>query len=119
MKKHTQMKINSQLKMEITEVRTLFKSRELENLLIEKFTLLQTNKPKLKTHVESDEPLKDDLKNVKTIGRKAFEPELNKEIHSSLVLEIPQLIAPFGKVIFSLFLYSYFKILFLQKKFPK
>lgn len=116
----TQKKINSQLKMEIAEVKTLFKSSELDECLKEKSTLLKSNKPKLKALVESDEPLKDDYKNVKTIGTKASETRKKQRdtfIASPGNAAMNRL---FWKGNIFLFLeHSYFPILFPQKKFPK
>lgn len=62
----TQKKINSQLKVEITEIKTLLKSNEFEELIKTKSILLQTNKSK--TVVETDGLLTDDYKSVTTIG---------------------------------------------------
>lgn len=61
----TQKKINSQLKMEITKIKTLFKSSELEELFKTKSSLLQTDKSK--TVVDAAGFLKDDYKSVNTI----------------------------------------------------
>lgn len=61
----TQKKINSQLKMEITKIKTLFKSNELEELFKTKSSLLQTDKSK--TVVDAAGYLKDDYKSVNTI----------------------------------------------------
>lgn len=61
----TQKKLNSQLKMEITKIKTLFKSSELEELFKTKSSLLQTDKSK--TVVDAAGFLKDDYKSVNTI----------------------------------------------------
>lgn len=61
----TQKKINSQLKMEITKIKTLFKSKELQELFRTKSSLLQTDKSK--TVVDAAGFLKDDYKSVNTI----------------------------------------------------
>lgn len=72
----TQKKINSQLEMEITEIKTLFKSSEFEELIRTKSTLLQTNKSK--TIAESDGLLLDDYKSVKTIGTNSSKPGIKQ-----------------------------------------
>lgn len=59
-----QKKINSQMKMEITEIKTLLKLSEFEELIIKKSSLLQSDQSK--TIVETDRHLKDDYISVKT-----------------------------------------------------
>lgn len=70
----TQKKINSQLEM--SEIKTLFKSSEFEELIRTKSTLLQTNKSK--TLAESDGLLPDDYKSVKTIGTNSSKPGIKQ-----------------------------------------
>uniref|UniRef100_K1QPM5 Complement C1q-like protein 4 n=1 Tax=Magallana gigas TaxID=29159 RepID=K1QPM5_MAGGI len=60
-----QKKINSQLKKEITEIKTLLKSSEIKELFKIKSTLLQSHD---QTVADPDGNLNDDNKSVKTIG---------------------------------------------------
>lgn len=60
-----QKKINSQLKTEITEIKTLLKSSEIQELFKIKSTLLQSHD---QTVSDPDGNLNDDNKSVKTIG---------------------------------------------------
>lgn len=60
-----QTKINSQLKKEITEIKTLLKSSEIKELFKIKSTLLQSHD---QTVADPDGNLNDDNKSVKTIG---------------------------------------------------
>lgn len=61
----TQKRINSKLKMEITEIKTLFKLSEFGELFKTKSSFMQTDE--LKTVLDTDGFLKDDHKSVKTI----------------------------------------------------
>lgn len=71
----TQNKINSELEMEITEIKTLFKASESEELIKTKSSLLQILK-----EIKNRSTAKDDYESVKTIGTNTSHPELNKEV---------------------------------------
>lgn len=71
-----QKKINSQLKKEITEIKTLLKSDEFENLFKTKLSLLKSDQSK--GAVERDRHLKDDYKSGKTIGANSSKHIINQ-----------------------------------------
>lgn len=68
-----QKKINSQLKKEITEIKTLLKSSEFKELFKLKSTVLQS-----KTVADPDWHLNDDNKSVKATGTISFKPGINQ-----------------------------------------